>query len=278
MKSLISEILAPCGNWDMVKASVSAGADAIYLGTKEFSARAYAENFTVEDVKEVVKYCHLRSVKVYVTLNTLIKQSEIHKAIDYVNRLYNIDIDALIVQDIGLAYLVNKIFPELDLHASTQMNINNLNGALIAQKLGFKRIVLARETDLEELKNIRENCDIEIEVFIHGSLCVCQSGQCLMSSLNGDRSANRGRCAQPCRKDYKIILDNETINSKLSYLSPKDLCTIENVDEIAKYCDSLKIEGRMKSKEYVYSVVKSYREKLDHGNYCLLYTSPSPRD
>ena len=270
MKSLISEILAPCGNWDMVKASVSAGADAIYLGTKEFSARAYAENFTVEDVKEVVKYCHLRSVKVYVTLNTLIKQSDIHKAIEYVNRLYNIDIDALIVQDIGLAYLVNKFFPDLDLHASTQMNINNLNGALIAQKLGFKRIVLARETDLEELKNIRENCDIEIEVFIHGSLCVCQSGQCLMSSLNGDRSANRGRCAQPCRKDYKIILDNETINSKLSYLSPKDLCTIENVDEIAKYCDSLKIEGRMKSKEYVYSVVTSYREKLDHGN-CSYY-------
>ena len=267
MKSLISEILAPCGNWDMVKASVSAGADAIYLGTKEFSARAYAENFTVEDVKEVVKYCHLRSVKVYITLNTLIKQSEIHKAIEYVNRLYNIDIDALIVQDIGLSYLVNKLFPDLDLHASTQMNINNLNGALIAQKLGFRRIVLARETDLEELKNIRENCDIEIEVFIHGSLCVCQSGQCLMSSLNGDRSANRGRCAQPCRKDYKIILDNETINSKLSYLSPKDLCTIENVDEIAKYCDSLKIEGRMKSKEYVYSVVTSYREKLDHGNY-----------
>ena len=200
-------------------------------------------------------------------MNTLIKQSEIHKAIEYVNRLYNIDIDALIVQDLGLAYLVNKFFPDLDLHASTQMNINNLNGALIAQKLGFRRIVLARETDLEELKNIKENCDIEIEVFIHGSLCVCQSGQCLMSSLNGDRSANRGRCAQPCRKDYKIILDNETINSKLSYLSPKDLCTIENVDEIAKYCDSLKIEGRMKSKEYVYSVVKSYREKLDHGNY-----------
>ncbi|MDU7926034.1 MAG: peptidase U32 family protein, partial [Finegoldia magna] len=194
MKSLISEILAPCGNWDMVKASVRAGTDAIYLGTKEFSARAYAENFTVEDVKEVVKYCHLRNVKVYVTLNTLIKQSEIHKAIDYVNRLYNIDIDALIVQDIGLAYLVNKLFPDLNLHASTQMNINNLNGALIAKELGFKRIVLARETDIEELKNIRNNCDIEIEVFIHGSLCVCQSGQCLMSSLNGDRSANRGRC------------------------------------------------------------------------------------
>nr|WP_281682104.1 U32 family peptidase [Finegoldia magna] len=267
MKSLISEILAPCGNWDMVKASVRAGTDAIYLGTKEFSARAYAENFTVEDVKEVVKYCHLRNVKVYVTLNTLIKQSEIHKAIDYVNRLYNIDIDALIVQDIGLAYLVNKLFPDLDLHASTQMNINNLNGALIAKELGFKRIVLARETDLEELKNIRKNCDIEIEVFIHGSLCVCQSGQCLMSSLNGDRSANRGRCAQPCRKDYKIILANETINSKLSYLSPKDLRTIDNVDEIAKYCDSLKIEGRMKSKEYVYSIVKSYREKLDNGKY-----------
>ncbi|MGR7951492.1 peptidase U32 family protein [Finegoldia sp. P2-F-LR] len=262
---MISEILAPCGNWDMVKASVRAGTDAIYLGTKEFSARAYAENFTVEDVKEVVKYCHLRNVKVYVTLNTLIKQSEIYKAIDYVNRLYNIDIDALIVQDIGLAYLVNKLFPDLDLHASTQMNINNLNGALIAKELGFKRIVLARETDLEELKNIRKNCDIEIEVFIHGSLCVCQSGQCLMSSLNGDRSANRGRCAQPCRKDYKIILANETINSKLSYLSPKDLCTIDNVDEIAKYCDSLKIEGRMKSKEYVYSIVKSYREKLDNG-------------
>lgn len=267
MKSLISEILAPCGNWEMVKASVRAGADAIYLGTKEFSARAYAENFTVEDVKEVVKYCHLRNVKVYVTLNTLIKQSEIFRALEYVNRLYNIDIDALIVQDIGLAYLVNKLFPKLSLHASTQMNINNLNGAKIAKKLGFKRIVLARETDLEELKNIRRNCDIEIEVFIHGSLCVCQSGQCLMSSLNGDRSANRGRCAQPCRKDYKIILEDKVINSKLSYLSPKDLCTIDNVNEIAKYCDSLKIEGRMKSKEYVYSVVKSYRDKLDNGKY-----------
>ena len=262
MKQLINEILAPCGNWEMVRASVSAGCNAIYLGTKEFSARAYAENFTLEDVEKVVQYCHLRNVKVYVTLNTLIKESEIKNAINYVNRLYNIDIDALIVQDLGLAYLVNKFFPDLDLHASTQININNLNGAIVAKRIGFKRIVLARETDIEELKNIRNNCDIEIEVFIHGSLCVCQSGQCLMSSLNGDRSANRGRCAQPCRKDYTIELKNKTINSKLSYLSPKDLCTIDNISEIAKFCDSLKIEGRMKSKEYVYSVVKSYREML----------------
>ncbi len=265
------EILAPCGNWDMVKSSVSAGCNAIYLGTKEFSARAYAENFTVEDVKEVVKYCHLRNVKVYITLNTLIKQNEIKKALDYVNRLYNIDIDALIVQDLGLAYLVKKYFPLLDLHASTQMNINNLNGAKIAEKLGFKRIVLARETDLDELKNIRRHTNLEIEVFIHGSLCVCFSGQCLMSSLSGQRSANRGRCAQPCRKDYKIILNDKTISSKLSYLSPKDLCTISNVNEIAEYCDSLKIEGRMKSKEYVYSVVKSYKDKLEsnYDNYYL---------
>lgn len=260
-----TEILAPCGNWDMVKAAVEASADAIYLGINEFSARAYAENFTISDIKDVVRYCHLRGLKVYVTFNTLIKQSEIQEAFDYVVDLYNCDVDALIIQDLGLLYLIRKNLSDLEVHASTQMNINNVFGAKIAKKLGFSRIVLARETSLEELKKIHDQVDIDIEVFVHGSLCVCQSGQCLMSSSIGNRSANRGRCAQPCRKDYLLLDKNKNIKSdKKSFLSPKDLCTIDNIEEIAKYADSLKIEGRMKSKEYVYAVVKSYRDRLEN--------------
>ena len=265
------ELLAPVGSMESLFAAVENGADAVYLGGKLFSARQYASNFDDEELKRAVDYAHLRNVKVYVTVNILIDDLEMEKTLDFIRYLYDINVDGLIVQDLGLAYLVKDIFPDFDLHGSTQMTINNLPGAIFLSNFGFKRVVLARETPLEEIKRIHDNADIQLEGFIHGALCVCYSGQCLMSSILGGRSGNRGKCAQPCRMAYSIIdyekgevLFDEWKNKYL--ISPKDLNTLEYIESIIDSgITSLKIEGRMKRPEYVATVVKNYRRALDFG-------------
>jgi putative protease len=262
------EILAPVGSFDALRAAVLNGADAVYLGGRNFSARALANNFDTEELKEAVKYAHIRDVKVYVTVNTLIKENEINNFLKYINFLYNIDIDALILQDVGMASFVKKHFPDFEIHASTQMVAHSLEDVKYLENLGFKRVVLARELTVEEIEYISKNSNVDIEVFVHGALCVCYSGQCLMSSMIGGRSGNRGRCAQPCRKVYELI-DIEK-NSKIDLndkylLSPRDLNTIEELDKIIKSgVLSLKIEGRMKRAEYVATVVSAYREVVDY--------------
>lgn len=265
-----TEILAPVGNMDMLYAAVKGGCDAVYLGGKLFSARAFADNFSIEDIKNIVEYCHLNNVKVYVAVNILIHDYEIKDALKYVYDLYNIDVDALIIQDLGLASLINKNLPDFDLHASTQINIYNEYGARQLKDMGFKRVVLSRETPYKEIKRIKENVDIELEVFIHGSLCVATSGQCLMSSYIGGRSGNRGKCAQPCRKNYTVYNSDFKIidSNEKAYLSTKDLCTYEDVKKLSDIgVDSLKIEGRMKKPEYVFTVVKEYKEKISGINH-----------
>lgn len=261
------ELLAPVGSFDSLKAAVQNGANAVYLGGKDFSARASANNFDRNELIEAVKYCHIRGVQVFVTVNTLIKQYEIDDFVEYVKFLYDIDIDALIVQDIGMARLIKKLLPDFELHASTQMVAHSLEDVKYLQSVGFDRVVLARELNVDEIKWICENTTVDIEVFVHGALCVCYSGQCLMSSMIGNRSGNRGRCAQPCRQKYELIDINtgEVVNSNGEYLlSPRDLSTIEDLDKIIEAgVLSLKIEGRMKKPEYVATVVSGYREAIN---------------
>lgn len=256
------ELLAPAGSYDAFLAAVENGADAVYLGGKAFNARANANNFSIDELKDIVKYAHLRNVKIYVTLNTLLNDNELHEALDFAYDLYNIGIDAVIVQDLGLAKILHEYIPNLPLHASTQMTIYNLQGVEELKKLGFTRVVLARELSLEEIKYICDNTDVEIEVFVHGALCISYSGQCLMSSMIGDRSGNRGKCAQPCRLPYTLIKNDKPVaNGYL--LSPKDLSTIEYISKLPNIT-SLKIEGRMKSPEYVATVISTYRKAIDN--------------
>ena len=258
------ELLAPAGSMESLIAAVNNGADAVYLGGSKFSARAYASNFDNEKIKEAVDYAHLYNVQVYITINTLIKQNEIEEAMDFVDFLYKVGVDALIIQDVGLLKRVKDKYKDFEVHASTQMSIHNGEGALFFKDQGFHRIVLSRELSLKEIEFISKDLGVETEIFVHGALCVCYSGQCLMSSMIGGRSGNRGRCAQPCRLPYKII-NKETNESKEGYLlSPKDICTIENVEDIINSgAYSLKLEGRMKRPEYVAGIVKSYREAID---------------
>lgn len=259
------ELLAPAGNIESIYAAVESGADAVYLGGNKFSARAYAQNFDDKNMESAVEYCHIHDVKVYVTINTVIKGKEINAACEYARFLYNTGVDALIVQDIGFSFILKDILPNFELHASTQMTIHNGKAALFLKKMGFKRIVLSRELSLAEIEHISSQLGIETEIFIHGALCICYSGQCLMSSIIGGRSGNRGRCAQPCRLPYEII-DEKGKSRKRGYLlSPKDICTIENIGEIIKSgTSSLKIEGRMKRPEYVAGVVREYRNMIDN--------------
>lgn len=263
------ELLAPVGSMESLYAAIQNGANAVYLGGKLFNARQYASNFDFDELKEAVDYAHLRDVKVYITANILVDNSEMENVIDYIKFLYEIDVDGIIVQDLGLANLIREFFPSLDVHGSTQMTINNLPGAEFVYDMGFTRVVLARETPIDEIKYIHNNTPIELEAFIHGALCVCYSGQCLMSSLIGGRSGNRGKCAQPCRMPSSLIDKNgDTIRDwdKKHILSPRDLNTLENLEEIIESgIISLKIEGRMKRPEYVATVVKNYRKALDEG-------------
>ena len=261
------ELLAPVGSFDSLKAAVQNGANAVYLGGKDFSARASANNFDREELKEAVKYAHIRDVRVFVTTNTLIKQNELEDFVEYAKFLYDIDVDAIIMQDIGAAMLIHELFPDFELHASTQMVAHSLEDVQYLESIGFKRVVLARELTVEEIKYICDNTNVDIEIFVHGALCVCYSGGCLMSSMIGNRSGNRGRCAQPCRQKYTMIdiSTGEEIHNNGDYLlSTKDLNTIEEIDKIIDTgVLSLKIEGRMKKPEYVATVIKSYRDAID---------------
>lgn len=260
------ELLAPAGSMESLVAAINKGADAIYLGGDKFSARAYASNFDRETMEKAVDYVHSYGLAIYVTINTLIKENEFNEAIDYIGFLHRIGVDAIIMQDIGLLNRVRDIYPELEIHASTQMSIHNAEGALFFSNNGFKRIVLSREMALDEIKYISTDLGIETEMFVHGALCVSYSGQCLMSSVIGGRSGNRGKCAQGCRLPYTLTRDSD--NKKVSgyLLSPKDMCTIENIkDIIATGTSSLKVEGRMKRPEYVAGVIESYRASVDEA-------------
>ncbi|HCL4448235.1 TPA: U32 family peptidase [Clostridium botulinum] len=258
------ELLAPAGSVESLYAAVQAGADAVYMGGSKFSARAYANNFDDEQLKEAINYCHLYGVKVYITVNTLIKEDEIKEAIKYIRFLYSIGVDALIIQDTGIAKLIKENLPDFEIHASTQMTVHNGEGAIFLKELGFKRIVLSRELSLKEIEYISKDLDIETEIFVHGALCICYSGQCLMSSILGGRSGNRGRCAQPCRLPYTLINEKNDKETKGYLLSPKDICNIENMEDLIKAgATSFKIEGRMKRPEYVAGVIRSYRKAID---------------
>lgn len=253
------EILSPCGGFDSVLAAVRSGADAVYVGAKNFSARASAHNFDIDELSAAVKYCHSYGVKVYLALNTLIFDDEIDDALELVKAAARCDIDALITQDIGLAQAVKKIVPQLKLHASTQMSVHTLSGAKALKELGFSRVVLAREMTKEEIKYIADNCDIELEVFVHGALCMCVSGQCYMSAMLGTRSANRGACAQPCRLPFGA-------GDCTHALSLKDNSIIEYIKELEDIgVASAKIEGRMKRPEYVACATQACVQMRDNG-------------
>ncbi len=257
------ELLAPAGSMESLVAAINNGADAIYLGGSKFSARAYASNFDNETMMKAVDYAHSYGVKVYVTMNTLLKENELREALKYSGYLYEIGVDSLIIQDTGLINLIQKVYPDFELHASTQMTVHNGGGALYFTEKGLKRIVLSRELSLDEIKYISKDLGIETEIFVHGALCVCYSGQCLMSSMIGGRSGNRGRCAQSCRMQY--TLKGENSGERKGYLlSPKDTCLIDDVDSIIDSgTSSLKVEGRMKKPEYVAGVTRNYRKAID---------------
>lgn len=261
------ELLAPVGSFEALKAAVQNGANAVYLGGKDFGARASANNFDRDELKEAVKYAHIRGVQVFVTTNTLRKENEREDFLEYAKFLYDIDVDAIILQDIGMARLIKRELPDFELHASTQMVAHSLEDVKYLESVGFDRVVLAREVTVEEIKYICDNCKADIEVFVHGALCVCYSGQCLMSSMIGNRSGNRGRCAQPCRQRYELIdvYTGEVVNSNGDYLlSPRDLNAIEEIDKVIDAgVHSLKIEGRMKRPEYVATVIDGYRKTID---------------
>lgn len=263
------ELLAPVGDWNCLKAAVQNGADAVYFGVEQFNARMYAANFNVEDMKQVIEYCKLRNVKTNLTLNTLLENCEFDNAVDLAKEAYKAGVDAIIVQDLGLAkYLIDNI-PGLPIHASTQMTVHNLQGVLKLEKLGFDRVVLSRELSCEEIEYICKNCKVEIETFIHGALCICYSGQCLFSSVVGGRSGNRGKCAGPCRLPYELISENAETHERKSIdkgylLSTKDLCGIAYLPRLVQAgVKCFKIEGRMKSPEYVATVTRIYRKYID---------------
>lgn len=258
------ELLAPAGNFASLIAAIEGGCDAVYLGGKLFGARAFSQNFDNDELEKAILYAHSYGVKVYVTVNTLIYESEVDNFMEYVDFLYKIGVDALIMQDIGMVDLVRQTYPDLDIHASTQMHIHNLEGVQLVEKLGLTRAVIARETDYETIADIKKKTNIELEVFVHGALCISYSGQCLMSSLIGNRSGNRGSCAGSCRLPYNLIANGKRVNDDEYLLSTKDLNSLENIGKLIDIgVDSFKIEGRMKSPSYVYMVTSLYREAID---------------
>ena len=261
------ELLAPAGSPEAAKAAVQNGADAIYLGGKEFSARQFADNFGQEELLEILSYCRVYGVKVYVTVNTLMHNEEMKGALEYLRFLYNAGVDAVIMQDIGLIRCARELIPDLTIHASTQMTLHNSPGISFLEELGIKRVVLAREMSLEDIKQVKQKTGMELEVFVHGALCIAYSGQCLFSSMIGGRSGNRGRCAQPCRLPYSLqsMTGKANDEGEQSHLfSPKDLNLLEHLPRLLEAgVSGLKIEGRMKRPEYVAVVVKVYRQALD---------------
>jgi putative protease len=221
------ELLAPAGDWESFLAAMENGADAVYLGGQLFSARQNATNFDAEQLKKAVDYAHVRDARVYLTINTLMADNELTQAVDFAGEAWMMGVDGLIVQDLGFAGLVGKLLPDFELHASTQMTIYSTDDIKVLEQLGFKRVVLARELTLEEIGAITRSTDMEIEIFVHGALCVSYSGQCLMSSIIGGRSGNRGRCAQPCRLPYELIGSDPKFHASGYLLSPKDICLIQ---------------------------------------------------
>ena len=265
------ELLAPAGNMTCLHAAVRAGADAVYLGAGQFNARNSADNFGLDELREACDYAHLRGVKIYLTLNTVVLPSELPDAMELARQAYRAGVDAFIVQDPGIASEIVRTIRGARLHISTQMNTHDVDGLRAVAKLGAKRVTLARELSLEEiavLSAAAAELGMEVETFGHGAICVCYSGQCFMSSMIGGRSANRGRCAQACRLPYTLhnrALKNKTLPAPGEHLlSPKDLCTAEILPELIEAgVSSLKIEGRMKSPEYVSAVVGVYRKLID---------------
>lgn len=259
MRNKDFELLAPAGNLEIFKGVIESGADAVYVGGSMFGARAYANNFTEEELLEAIDFAHLRGVKVYLTVNTLIKNSEFSKLYDYLLVYYKRGLDAVIVQDIGVVKAIHEYFPSMELHTSTQMTVTGADGVRFLSQFGVTRVVMAREVSLAEMKRIHEETGMELEAFVHGALCYSYSGQCLFSSILGGRSGNRGRCAQPCRLPYTVE------GKKDEYiLSLKDMCGIKALDKLHDAgVYSLKIEGRMKQLEYACGVVKYYRSYID---------------
>ncbi len=261
-----AELLAPAGSFDSMKAAIAAGADAVYIGGSRFGARAYADNPGEEQLLSAIDYAHFYGIPLYLTVNTLVKEQEFNSLYEYLEPYCARGLDAVIVQDMGVLAAVRKWFPALRVHASTQMTVTGVNGAALLKEMGVSRVVAARELSLKELRRIHEEVDIQIESFVHGALCYCYSGQCLLSSLIGGRSGNRGRCAQPCRLPYEVLKDGRTLTQKdrRYVMSLKDLCTLDILPDILEsgVC-SLKIEGRMKSPRYTAGVVSVYRKYLD---------------
>ncbi len=255
------EILAPAGAHEQLLAAVRAQADAVYLGFGDFNARRNAQNFGFEELKRAVTYCHMHGVKVHVAFNTLVLENELEKAREHLRLIAQSGADAVIVQDLGIAHLVKECVPSLEMHASTQCAVHNVGGAKIMEQLGFSRIVLARELSLGEIKKICENTSLEVEVFVHGALCMCLSGNCYLSSVLGQRSGNRGLCAQPCRLDF-------TVNNRSHALSLKDMSHIDHLRALADAgVTSFKIEGRMKRPEYVFAAVDACKKALEGEKY-----------
>lgn len=259
------ELLAPAGNMECLVAAINNGADAIYLGGKSFSARAYADNFDDNEIIEAIHYAHLRNAKIYIGINTTIYDDEIQSVLEFVDKMYENDVDALIVSDFGLINILSKRYKDLEIHVSTQFNAHNLWQVKLLENLNVSRVILARETSISTIKYIKNNTNLDLEVFAHGALCVCYSGNCLHSSMIGKRSGNRGKCAQPCRMEYTLLENGKAKSSKKYLLSMKDLNTLDNLDKIIESgVKSIKIEGRMKSKEYVALVTKTYRDAIDN--------------
>ena len=254
----IPELLAPVGSMEHLKVAINAGASSVYLSGKDYGARKFAQNFTLDEINEAVNTAHLHNVKVYVTVNTLIKQDELEDVINYLAKLYSIGVDAVLIQDLGLVELINRHLPNLKIHASTQMTCENQLKLDYLESKGIKRVVLPREMRKDEIENLKTN--MELEIFAHGALCYSYSGQCLMSSFKGGRSGNRGTCAQPCRQKYKV----SGIKKEDYYLSPCDLSLFDKLKEIAELNIScIKIEGRMRNKEYLAIVISNYRKALN---------------
>lgn len=261
-----AEILAPAGSFESMKAAVAAGADAVYIGGNKFGARAYADNLDEDRMKEAIDYAHLHGCRIYMTVNTLVKEREMKELYSYLLPYYEQGLDAVIVQDMGVFSFVKRHFPDLDVHASTQMTVTGAPGAALIGRMGASRIVTARELSLEEIEEIYRETGAEIESFVHGALCYCYSGQCLFSSLIGGRSGNRGRCAQTCRLPFSVRRGKELLNGKNEkyVLSLKDLCSLDILPDILEAgVFSLKIEGRMKSPRYTAGVVSIYRKYVD---------------
>ena len=260
---MLHELLVPVGNYESLVQAINNGADAVYLGGKRFGARAFANNFTLEEIDNATKLCHLYDVKIYVTVNTLIYESELDEAINYIKELHKIGVDAVIMQDIGLINVIHQILPNLEIHASTQMHNHSEESLNFLENLGIKRVVFARELSLDYINNIKTN--LEKEVFIHGSLCVSFSGQCLFSSCILNRSGNRGECAGMCRLPYKLYENDALVETNGEYiLSPKDICSIDNFKSLMdSNIKCFKIEGRMKSPEYVGIVTKIYKDLMN---------------